>query len=75
LGSFARLVALDDRRWTRKGADEIAKIEAQQVVRRIQNEADAIRGTADDVVIDIRSPGAKFEKRNKAFRQTERLGP
>ncbi len=52
----------DGRRWTRKGADEAAKTEAQHAVRRIQREANALRGSPGDVVVEVRSPGAKFER-------------
>ena len=51
----------DGRRWTRTGADEAAKIAAQYVARSIQREADGLRGTDADTVVetDPREPNLK----------------
>lgn len=55
----------DDRRWTRKGATELAKIAAQHTVRFIQREALALIASGKDIVVEVRSPGAKFEREIK----------
>jgi hypothetical protein len=55
----------DGRRWTKTGAEDKAKIGAQFVARSIQREAAALRRTADDAVLEVRSPGAKCEREIK----------
>lgn len=52
----------DGCRWTTKRAEETARIAAQYVARSIQREAAALSGTAEDAVVEVRSPGAKCER-------------
>ncbi|MBR0995564.1 bifunctional DNA primase/polymerase [Bradyrhizobium japonicum] len=52
----------DGCRWTMNGAEDAARIAAQYVARSIQREADALCGSDEDAVVEVRSPGAKCER-------------
>ncbi|WOH74025.1 phage/plasmid primase, P4 family [Bradyrhizobium sp. NDS-1] len=52
----------DGCRWTMNGAEDSARIAAQYVARSIQREADALCGSDEDAVVEVRSPGAKCER-------------
>jgi putative DNA primase/helicase len=52
--------AWDGRRWSRQGAEESVAKAVFRTVRAIQREADAIRGTADDKVVETRKDGKEI---------------
>lgn len=45
----------DGKRWTREGADAAVQLAANDTVRAIQDEAKAIEGTNDDVVVAVKN--------------------
>jgi putative DNA primase/helicase len=51
----------DGRRWSREGADEHVRIAAHETVRGLQDEADAIAGTAIDSKVSTRGKGKDEE--------------
>jgi putative DNA primase/helicase len=60
----------DARRWTREGADGAASIAEHRVVRAIQDEADAIAGTSEDYLVEVK--GTKAEPINVMLSDTLR---
>lgn len=52
----------DGRRWSRDGADARVRLAEHEAVRRIQDEADAIRGARHDHVVRIKNADKKNEE-------------